>query len=744
MIGCLFALCLVVVTPQLPLSIATTDDALAVFANPAGLATGRAGDIYAIYNFRSVEWRDVGRNLTLVGGAGPLAAFIEPGPLRYGFALGAGPREFSLGARLMRDSLTHWDIGAMSRPTRWLSLGLLWHDLQAAGGTWQAGAAVRPLAFVPGATFGSRLTLFGELYLRDPLVGVVGVEAEPVDGISVSARVAPAANLLESNLSAGLVIGLGRAGVGVASARAPSEVALVLRAGAEKRRSLPVPVRRCIDIRLREQVSDQRPGFSLSMRPTRTTWELLEMLDRARRDREVRALVVEFDGVSMGAARAQELRDAIVACRGAGKKVYAWADSYGMHSLYVASACDRVICHVQGDVSIAGVSSTMPFLKGTLEKLGIEPDYTRHGRYKSAVEIFSEDSMSAANREQLEALLDTDYDELLSGIADGRRLGRDSLERLVGWAWFSAAEAHAAGLVDTFGYRDQLDSLLKSELKGLQRTAEADYNGIARYVYDWQPGPAVAVIYATGSIGGGASGTDFLTGDAKMGSETMRKAIARARDDRRVKAIVLRIDSPGGDGFASDVIWRELEKTRTTKPVIVSMGDVAGSGGYYIACNARRVFALPMTLTGSIGVFGLKFVTEGLYNKLGIRRQTVKRGEHADALADLRLYTPEEESLVQAQIDRFYWQFVEKVAQGRGLSRERVDSLGQGRVWSGRDARRIGLVDTLGGLLQAVEFAKQEAGLVECDLVFFPEPKTDVFSRFGGAIRERLLAALYE
>lgn len=744
MIHGLAALWLVLVTPQLPLSIATTDDALAIFANPAALATGRTGDIYAIYNYKSVEWRDIGRNLTLVGGAGPLAAFIEPGPLRYGVALGAGSREFALGARLMRDSLTHWDIGAMSRPTPWLSLGLLWHELQATGGTWQAGAAVRPLAFVSGSGIGSRLTLFGELYLRDPLVGVVGIEAEPLDGLSISARVAPATNLLESNLSAGLVVGLGRAGVGVVSSRTPSELAMVLRAGVDRRRSLPVPVRRCVDVRLRGQVSDQRPGLSLSMRPTRTTWELLEMLDRASRDRAVRALVVEFDGVSMGAARAQELRDAVAACRQAGKKVYAWADSYGMLSLYVASACDRVICHVQGDVSIAGISTTMPFLKGTLEKLGIEPDYTRHGRYKSAVEVFSEDSMSAANREQLEALLDTDYDELVDGIAAGRGLERDSVERLVGQAWFSAEEARAAGLVDTFGYRDQLDSLLKNEVRGLKRTPEADYNDLSPYAYDWQPGPAVAIIYATGGIGGGASGTDFITGEAKMGSETMRRAIAKARDDRRVKAIVLRIDSPGGDGFASDIIWRELEKTRTKKPIVASMGDVAGSGGYYIACNASRVFALPTTLTGSIGVFGLKFVTEGLYNKFGIRRQTLKRGEHADALADLRRYTPEEESLVQAQVDRFYWQFVDRVAQGRGLSRERVDSLGQGRVWSGRDAQRVGLVDTLGGLLQAVEFAKRAAGLTTCDIVFYPEPRSDLFSRIGGMARDRVLARLDE
>ena len=258
----------------------------------------------------------------------------------------------------------------------------------------------------------------------------------------------------------------------------------------------------------------------------------------------------------------------------------------------------------------------------------------------------------------------------------------------------------------------------------MSRVGEKEYREDVAQSEDWTPRPAIAIVYATGSIATGESRTDFLTGTVTMGARTMVRAIRQARNDKRVKAVVLRIDSPGGDGFASDVIWRELDLCRQKKPVIASMAGVAGSGGYYIACNATRVFALPTTLTGSIGVFNFKLVTEGLYNKLGARRQAVKRGEHADAMSDMRAMTPEEDSMMQAQVDYWYRQFVQKVATGRKLSFEKVDSVGQGRIWSGLDAKRVGIVDTLGGFLDAVEYAKQVAKLTDCDYVVLPAPKT--------------------
>jgi protease-4 len=413
-----------------------------------------------------------------------------------------------------------------------------------------------------------------------------------------------------------------------------------------------------------------------------------------------------------------------------------------MGSYYVASVADRVWTHPLGDVTIPGMGLGTIFLKGTLEKLGIEFDGTRHGKYKSAIETFTEDSLTEPNREQLEAYLDAPYGEFLDAASAGRHVSRDSLEALVNIGFFNAEQAKQNGLVDSVCYHDQLDSLLKRELKGLSKVGEKEYREDVAQSEDWTPKSAIAIVYATGSIAAGESRTDFLTGSVTMGAQTMVRAIRQARKDKRVKAVVLRIDSPGGDGFASDMIWRELELCRQKKPVIASMAGVAGSGGYYIACNATKVFALPTTLTGSIGVFNFKLVTEGLFNKLGARRQAVKRGEHADAMSDMRTMTPEEDSMMQAQVDYFYRQFVQKVAVGRKLSYEKVDSVGQGRIWSGFDAKRVGIVDTLGGFLDAVAYAKKVAKLEDCDYIVLPAPKTGFGSMVSDFATEQVRKVL--
>jgi protease-4 len=496
--------------------------------------------------------------------------------------------------------------------------------------------------------------------------------------------------------------------------------------------------KRYVDVSLAEEIVDRKPGFSLSSRNARTSWQLLDLIARAGKDKSIRALMLRVDGMSASFAQAQELRQALAGFRAQGKKVIVYAPGLGMTSFYVVSVADRIWTHPLGDVAIPGMSMGTIFLKGTLEKLGIEFDGTRHGKYKSAIETFTEDSLTPANREQLEAYLDAPYDEFLSATAAGRHVSRESMEALVNIGFFNAEEAKQKGLVDTACYHDQLDSLLQKELKGLSKVSEKEYLDDVAQTEDWTPKPAIAIIYATGSIATGESRTDFLTGTMTMGAQTMVRAIRQARNEKRVKAVVLRIDSPGGDGFASDMMWRELELCRQKKPVIVSMAGVAASGGYYIACNATRVFALPTTLTGSIGVFNFKLVTEGLYNKLGARRQAVKRGEHADAMSDMRAMTPDEDSVMQAQVDYFYRQFVQKVAAGRKLTFEQVDSIGQGRIWSGLDAKRIGIVDTLGGFLDAVGYAKQVAKLKECDYVVLPASKGGFGVRLGAFAEEQI------
>ncbi|MEO0081440.1 MAG: signal peptide peptidase SppA [candidate division WOR-3 bacterium] len=722
----MLAIVLVLVSsaPQVPVSVAVSDDALAIMGNPAGLGVNQSWDFYCMYNLRrSSVWQ----NCALCGRLEQLGGFWEPGS-RYGLGLGLGNRGLYGGVKLTRDSLTRWGLGALARPVRWLSVGAVWNDLGHNWGSVTAGIALRP--------FGNRLTLSADALGSAPLRPVVGFETEPLNGVALAGRLKPD----DMSFSLGLTIGLGRMSVGTVGSRVgqKQQVGAVLRLGKQKRRSLLPSKKRYVEVKLVGSVADQKPGFSLSgSRPARTTWELLDLVQRARKDRSVCGLVLKLEGFSPGLAQAQELRSALADFRAAGKKVFVYAPHLGMMEFYVASVADRILCYPLGDVSIPGVTATALFLKGTLEKLGIEPDAIRHGKYKSAVETFTEDSLTETNREQIEAMLDAVFDDFVEQTSNGRGIGRDSMERLVNIGFFSTREAAQCGLVDELCYPDELDSILKKQVPGFGKMSESSYRGIEDYEYDWQRPAQVAVVYATGSIETGESRTDFLSGEMTMGANTIVNALRRARKDSRVKAVVLRVDSPGGDGFASDLIWREVELCRKKKPVVVSMGNVAASGGYYISCTADRIFASPGTVTGSIGVFNLKFVTEGLYNKLGARRQVLKRGAHAGAMSDQRPLTPEEESLFTRQIDEFYRQFVEKVASGRRLRYEQVDSVAQGRVWTGRDARRVGLVDSLGGVLPALEWAKTQAKLKDCECVFYPSRKAGL-----GPLLERLVQAL--
>jgi protease IV len=722
------------VTPQMPLSLAGTDDALAVLSNPAGLAVRPGSELFAIYNFRSVPWSEFFSNTTFLAKAGPLAAYWEPRPSRYGVALGMGGGGVYSGLRFRRDSLSRWDLSALARPIKQVSLGATWNDLNHDWGRLALGAAVRPM--------GDRLTLFGETYLIAPLRPMVGLEMEPVDGLKLGLKAFFGEYADDMRLAAGVSLGLGKAGIGAVGAADLSEYGALVRVGSQVRRTGVAGGNRYVEIELDREIVDRKPGFSLSSRSVRTSWQLLDLIARAGKDGSVKALVLRMDGMSASFAHLQELRQALAGFRSQGKKVIVCAPSLGMGSYYVASVADRVWTHPLGDVTIPGMSMGTVFLKGTLEKLGLQFDGTRHGKYKSAIETFTEDSFTKPNREQYEAYLDALYGEFLDAAAQGRHMSRDSMEALVNVGFFNAEQAKKNGLVDTACYHDQIDSLLKKELKGLSRASEKDFLTDVAAGEEWGTKPAIAIVYATGSIAADESRTDFLTGEMTMGAQTMVRAIRQARDNKRVKSVVLRIDSPGGDGFASDMIWRELELCRQKKPIIVSMAGVAGSGGYYIACNATRVFALPTTLTGSIGVFNFKLVTEGLYNKFGARRQTVKRGEHADAMSDMRAMTPEEDSMMQAQVDYFYNQFVQKVATGRKMSFEKVDSVGQGRIWSGLDARRIGIVDSLGGFLDAVGYAKKVAKVEDCDYLVLPAPRTGFGSMAGDFAQEQVRKVL--
>ncbi|MGB9741668.1 MAG: signal peptide peptidase SppA [candidate division WOR-3 bacterium] len=692
----------------MPLSIATTDDALAVFANPAGLGMNRGWQFYYLYNFQSGNFIN---NNTLLLTLGSLGGFVEPKPLRYGIAWGYRANRFSGGVRIVTDTLLNFDAGVMIRPDNWLSLGAVWQGVNHNWGRPGFGIGLRPV--------GPRITLFGETFIN-PLQSVIGLQIQPVRGMELSGRLRLAQT---PDFTFGLNIGFGNTGLGITGINHPQQIATAVRFSSENRAAIFPESERYLEVKISEPILEQKPGLSLSgMSKARTGYALLSLIKSAARKDNIKGLLLKLENERFDFSFAGELRSAIIDFRLRNKKVIVYAQSLGMAGYYVASAADRIVLNPMGDLVIPGVALWTTFLKGALDKLDLKVVMHRRGRYKSAVEVFTEDSMSSDNREQLQSLVEGMYNNFLDVVSTGRNITRSELEGFIDRGFFRAEIAKQARLVDTLLYEDQLDSVVRIYLPGCRRLAEKQFLRGKIAGRQWGQLPQIAVVYILGEIVAGESGTDFLTGEFHTGAKTVCRTIKELAQNRQVRGIVLRVNSPGGDGVASELIWREMARVKNRKPVVVSMGQIAASGGYYVSCNADRIFAQPTTITGSIGVFSLRLVTEGLYNKLGIRRQLVKKGEHADALADYREPTPEEDSIFQDEIDWFYQHFVQRVAQGRNMKSEQVDSIAEGRIWLGWEAQQIGLVDSLGGLPEAIDCCRRLANLgPDYELVFYPQ-----------------------
>lgn len=451
--------------------------------------------------------------------------------------------------------------------------------------------------------------------------------------------------------------------------------------------------------------------------------EACSAIERAAGDGAIDALVLHVGEVEWGWARVAEFREAVRAFRDAGKPVYASLAGGGEQSFLLASAGDVVSMPETAVLQLDGLTLSAMFLRGTYDKLGVTPNFASVGEFKSAVETYTRTGFSPPAREALESLLDDQFTLLVDSLAAARGLAPDSMRKLVDEGPFTAPAAMRAGLLDTLLDEPGLDALA-SEGEERRRTVP-----LARYARTGGEGALgdaeIALVVASGAIVPGRSQSSPWSGDL-CGAETVVGALRDARRRRSVKAIVLRVDSPGGSGQASDDIWQEVRRARARKPVVVSMSNLAASGGYYIACGADRIVAEPATVTGSIGVFGGKLNLLGLYRKLGLNVETASRGRNAEMLSPFRDFTADEQRRYQAQLDDFYRVFLERVAGGRGMSTARADSLGRGRVWSGVAARRLGLVDTLGGLGTAVAVARERAGLGEHEAVrveLYPRPR---------------------
>jgi protease IV len=470
-----------------------------------------------------------------------------------------------------------------------------------------------------------------------------------------------------------------------------------------------------------------------------TVRSVVDNLRKAKVDSRVRAAILKPTGFqSPFWGKVQEIRDAVIDFRKSGKPIYAYLEYGGDREYYLATAADKVFLMPSSPLDLTGVATYELFLRGTLDKIGAYPDLHHVGQYKTAVNTFTEKGYTPAHKEMDEALTRDLYDQLVRGIADGRKKNEAEMRTILDNGPFLPEDALHAGLIDDVAYEDQVDEKLRAGERRSQIDSD-DYARISTSSVGLDRGPRIAVIHVAGAITGGKSGFDPLNG-AAAGSDTLVEYIRRARRDSTVRAIVLRIDSPGGSATASDAIWRELmiaRQERADRPLIASMSDLAASGGYYVAMPAQVIVAQPSTLTGSIGIFGGKVVTGGVYEKLGARIESTSMGRHAELNSPARPYNPGELKKLQEQLQSFYDQFVEKVADARHSTPEKIDAIAQGRVWTGRQAKQNGLVDQLGGLDQAIAVAKQRAKIPAesgVEIVVYPPRKsfyeilTDEFS----------------
>jgi len=452
--------------------------------------------------------------------------------------------------------------------------------------------------------------------------------------------------------------------------------------------------------------------------------DILDDFKKAKKDKRIKGIYLDLTTIPAGIATLEEIRNGLIDFKTSGKFVYAYSEGYSQGSYYVATAADKIFLNPQGTIDFKGLNAEVMFLKGTLEKLEIEPQIIRHGKFKSAVEPLILDKMSDENRKQVQSYVGAIWNSILSGISKSRNIEVKELQNIADSLLIQNGEdALKYHLVDQLAYQDQFNSELSEKLS-LKSKQEIKTVNIAKYTKAYVKddkkyvSEKIAVIYATGEI------VDGKGNDKKIGSETTSAAIRKARLDEKVKAIVLRVNSPGGSALASDVIWREVYLTKNTKPVIVSMGDVAASGGYYISCAADSIVAEPNTITGSIGVFGLLLNAKKFFNdKLGITFDNVKTGNYADLGSIDRPLTASERAIVQKSVEKVYDTFITRVSEGRHIPKAMVDSLGQGRVWSGIDAKERGLVDILGGIDTAIVIAAKMAKIDKYRIVYLPEQK---------------------
>jgi protease-4 len=694
------------------LSVATSERSRALYSNPAGLSMHTSPEI-------SIRTEDfwLSGNIPLFGLAGgvrfksdSIEYILGGSPFHYEDRFAFGYSYASLSGK--------YTLGLMVRPTWWSSLGATTTFPSKEGYDFNFGFAFMPgwnkLIFTSDFLFDREDDNFN--FDVKSLCGTL----EILEGVKLSVSYLPEKdNFKNGKIYGGLEFSLGNLLFGGYSSDEGDREGIVTASLIPYPTSMkPKPRSVIVEI---EGDYPETPEIRRLFGREHSFYNLLNLLDYIRSNKNINTVVVHIKGNSLGLAQSEEVRELLEEISKE-KQLIIYSHSLGFKGLYIASSADLIVIPPVGEIFFPGLYISQMYIKGTLDKLGIEPEIERVGKYKSAVELFTREEMSDADREQLGEFLDDLVEVAVGKIAEDRDIEEYILKNLIdSLGYFLPEVAKKEGLIDTVLYFDQVKDMAGIKGKGeIWRGKSIPRDFILRGV------PKIAVIALEGTIVLGkrirAPMPIPLLGEKTIGSETTVEMLDKLRRDKSVKAVVLRINTGGGLTLASELIYRAVLRLKDEKPVVISMGNIAASGGYLISAPATKILADKTTLTGSIGIYGYKFVIEGFYNKLGITHDVVKWGEHADVMSGYRPFTHYERKMFARMIQHGYEKFLKDVAESRGLSIKAVDSVGMGRIWSGHTAKTIFLIDQYGGLLDAIKVAQEEAGIEQYNVVLLPKP----------------------
>ena len=743
-----------------PQSVATADRISAGIFNPAGLGfwssmglhyahsftdTSYKGDDGAMLSSRSgflaVEWLNHGNNIfrrkyTLAIGDRVASNFY----IGLSYSWFGGSDTFYKGKR-------DWKFGAMYHPRPFASLGLVLDRINEPKFAslrlkrlYRPGIALRPI--------GDKLTLSCDArWVEGEDISTLRADfliaAGPFRGISMFSDYKT-----EGQWRLGISVSLDQTTIG-AHGRTSStdqfaggtyfvELTAVRSESAFSQRG------RTGIIELGSDIVEEPRQKPILRRGGKSLFSVINTIRRGAEDQRIGALIVKIDGINLDFATAQELRSAISEYRGNGKKITVYMQQGGNMEYYLSSAADEILMDPTGLLELKGLAATTRFYKGTMDKLGIRAQVVRTGPHKSFGDAFTETTLTAAAREQIDWLLDDFYSQFVDGISVGRRILPEKVRDLIDAGPYTAEDALKEGLIDGLKYYDEI-----AGDGGPRRSGPVNlmsFYSVEDYNPRWSEPKKIAIVYAAGTILPGRSGSSFLEGKT-VGSSTLTKALKKIRYDNSIRAVVFRVNSPGGDVFASEQIYRQLELLKGKKPLVVSMGGEAASGGYYISCPGDKIMASPGTVTGSIGVVMGKPDLSAFYEKIGISNEVIRRGAHADIRSTSRPATAEELALIDKMIWEYYDDFVSKVSTWRKIDPDSVDAMGQGRVWTGRQAMQLGLIDVYGGIWEAVELARQKAEIDPDDRLEFeilPDYGYSLMPSFGKSSLESELGSFFD